>query len=173
MSIPSGEIIESGWVIASGEGNFYDQEDQVPKFYAGINRNYPSPSGYESGVLYTYPENSGSYEQITGGSGDITGIKDSLFAPPRDLSHSNEPYYANLGVFFPYIHHYPKWIPDPTSIFSSEKIAVPFKVDYSLTFSPSNGYNRYSERDVDYDAVDSSGNPLFAEEIGKPPRKFG
>jgi len=187
MTILQGPI-ESGWVVASGEGNFYDQNiqgsggqdidlhatsGQVPRFYSGINRHYPSPETHESGVLHTYPENSGSYEQILGNSGEVQGIKDSFLSPPRDISYSEEPYYANLGVFFPYIHHYPRWVPPATSLFSTIEVPVPFKVDYSLTFSPTNSYNRYSERDVDYDAVDSSGDPIFTDEAGKPPTRFG
>lgn len=152
-------------LIASGEAGFADQDTQVPNFYAGMNQNYPSPLDQESGVIYTYPENSGTQ--------NVYGIKDSFLSPPREISSSGIFEGASLGVFYPYVHYYPRMESSPSSLFSTKKYPVPVTIDYSLTFAPNNSYNRYREGQVDYDAVDESGNPIFEDEAGKPPTRFG
>lgn len=195
-------VLESGWILPSGESNYADQNvqnsgmldenllplsGQMPRYYSGIDKIFPSPSELEtlynpeehdSGILYsgiieTHPTNPESYAQITGTSGEVDGILDSAFSDLKSFSKYTDPFYANIGVFFPYIHYYPRWEESGTSNFDTELVPKPFKVDYSLSFSQGTSYNNYTERSFDYEVLDEDGEPIFDDDKGKPPLQFG
>jgi hypothetical protein len=155
----SGQIVNSGEVLASGESIFADFDTQVPGLNSGINSFYKDA---HSGVLFL--------ERDRNTTLGISGINDSVFAPIFDynsLSSSSGAIRNNvdLSVFKPYVHYYQRAEIDTVSMYNPAQRLYPFLVDYSLVFNistPNPGPYNFLD-------VDDSGNPIFINTKLIPP----
>ena len=127
--------LPSGAIMPSGEANFYDfQQHDSP-----INKTFPSPIDFaeESGVLPTYPNNSGLTD-IHGHPMDSAdgGITDSILAPigldtPFSSGQVNSGI-KDFTIFNPYIDYFANPNP-PRSLDPDYAVYITYAMVYEKT----------------------------------------